>query len=112
MVHRLYDRRKYADSFFALTGISIWYAVKGRGVLLLADNKEKLFEAGDVVRFGDGDIHGLHNDSDEEFIYISVTRHRLISGMHMRKRTKNMINKKEALLPPLKQDCAVSRIQM
>lgn len=51
----------------------IWYAVKGRGVLLLADNEEKLFEAGDVVRFGDGDIHGLHNDSDEEFIYISVT---------------------------------------
>lgn len=51
----------------------IWYAVKGRGVLLLADNEEKLFDAGDVVRFGDGDIHGIHNDSDEEFIYISVT---------------------------------------
>lgn len=37
-------------------------------MLLLADNEEKLFDAGDVVRFGDGDIHGLHNDSDEEFI--------------------------------------------
>ena len=51
----------------------IWYAVKGRGVLLLANDEEKSFEAGDVVRFADGDIHGLRNDSDDGFIYISVT---------------------------------------
>ncbi|MDE5776143.1 MAG: cupin domain-containing protein [Treponemataceae bacterium] len=51
----------------------IWYAVKGKGILLLADGKEKDFQAGDVARFAEGDVHGLRNDSNEEFIYISVT---------------------------------------
>ena len=51
----------------------IWYAVQGRGKLLLADDAEKVFEAGDVVRFEDGDVHGLYNDGKVEFIYISVT---------------------------------------
>jgi len=26
-----------------------------------------------VVRFADGDVHGLRNDGDSEFVYISVT---------------------------------------
>ena len=51
----------------------IWYAIKGTGKLLLADNKEKEFRAGDVVRFADKDIHGLLNDGDTEFVYVSVT---------------------------------------
>ena len=51
----------------------IWYAVKGSGKLLLEDDKEREFSAGDVVRFADKDIHGLHNDGDGEFVYISVT---------------------------------------
>ncbi len=51
----------------------IWYAVKGSGKLLLADNKERDFLAGDVVRFADSDVHGLRNDRNTEFIYISVT---------------------------------------
>ena len=51
----------------------IWYAVKGSGKLLLADDEEKQFTAGDVVRFADKDVHGLLNDSDGEFVYISVT---------------------------------------
>lgn len=51
----------------------IWYAVKGIGTLLLEDGKEKQFTAGDVVRFADGDVHGLLNNSDNEFVYISVT---------------------------------------
>lgn len=51
----------------------IWYATKGKGLLLLADNMEKEFSEGDVVRFADGDIHGLKNDGDTEFVYISVT---------------------------------------
>ncbi len=55
------------------TSEQIWYAIKGRGKLLLAENGEKVFSAGDVVRFADKDIHGLHNDSDNEFVYISVT---------------------------------------
>lgn len=51
----------------------IWYAVKGCGKLLLADGEERSFSAGDVVRFADRDVHGLHNDGDTEFVYISVT---------------------------------------
>ena len=51
----------------------IWYAVKGSGKLLLEDDKEREFSAGNVVRFADKDIHGLHNDGDGEFVYISVT---------------------------------------
>ena len=51
----------------------IWYATKGTGKLLLADDAEKDFKAGDVVRFADKDVHGLLNDGDEEFVYVSVT---------------------------------------
>ena len=51
----------------------IWYAIQGTGKLLLADENEMIFTAGDVVRFADNDIHGLLNDGDSEFIYISVT---------------------------------------
>ena len=55
------------------TSEQIWYAVQGKGKLLLADDKEMIFTAGDVVRFADSDIHGLLNDGNVEFIYISVT---------------------------------------
>lgn len=50
----------------------IWYALQGSGMLLL-DGAEKVFQTGDVVRFQDGDIHGLRNDGESEFIYLSVT---------------------------------------
>ena len=55
------------------TSEQIWYAIQGIGKLLLADEKEIIFKAGDVVRFADNDIHGLLNDGDAEFVYISVT---------------------------------------
>ena len=55
------------------TSEQIWYAIQGSGKLLLADDKEMIFKAGDVVRFADNDIHGLLNDGDTEFVYISVT---------------------------------------
>jgi len=51
----------------------IWYAVKGCGVLLLVNDTEMNFTAGDIVRFEEKDIHGLKNIGGEEFIYISVT---------------------------------------
>ena len=51
----------------------IWYALKGSGKLLLADEKQMEFQVGDVVRFADRDVHGLLNDSEEEFVYLSVT---------------------------------------
>lgn len=51
----------------------IWYAIQGTGKLLLADDQETEFKAGDVVRFADGDVHGLFNDGEGEFVYVSVT---------------------------------------
>ena len=55
------------------TSEQIWIALKGRGVLLLANDSEAEFNQGDTVRFADCDIHGLRNDSDEVFEYLSVT---------------------------------------
>ena len=55
------------------TSEQIWIALKGRGLLLLANDETKEFAEGDVVRFADGDVHGIHNDSTDEFVYISVT---------------------------------------
>ena len=51
----------------------IWYAIKGHGKLLISDDEERDFSAGDVARFADGDVHGLYNDGCDEFVYISVT---------------------------------------
>ncbi len=50
----------------------IWYAFAGSGRLLLAEGEEP-FRAGDVVRFADGDVHGLMNDGETAFVYLSVT---------------------------------------
>ncbi len=55
------------------TSEQIWIAIKGKGILLLDNNVEKQFNKGDVARFADKDVHGLRNDSDEVFEYISVT---------------------------------------
>lgn len=51
----------------------IWYALAGEGTLLLADGQERAFAEGDVARFEDGDVHGLRNVGDAEFVYLSVT---------------------------------------
>ena len=51
----------------------IWYAIKGKGKLLLENNVTMPFNVGDVVRFADKDVHGLLNDGEEEFVYIFVT---------------------------------------
>lgn len=51
----------------------IWYALAGSGTLLLADGGERAFHAGDLVRFAQGDVHGLANPGDGEFVYLSVT---------------------------------------
>ena len=55
------------------TSEQIWYAVKGSGKLLLANDTEKEFDCGDVVRFAENEVHGLFNNNDSEFVYISVT---------------------------------------
>ena len=65
----------------------IWYAVKGAGKLLLADGAEQVFYEGDVVRFADGDVHGLKNDGSEEFVYVSVTTPPIHFGYAYQNRT-------------------------
>ena len=51
----------------------IWIAVAGSGTLLLQDLSTRAFEQGQVVRFEDGDLHGLRNTGTVPFVYISVT---------------------------------------
>jgi quercetin dioxygenase-like cupin family protein len=51
----------------------IWVALAGRGALLLDQQRTEPFAAGDVARFADGDLHGLHNTGDTPFVYIAVT---------------------------------------
>ena len=51
----------------------IWYALNGSGKLLLKDDTEQPFNAGDAVRFSENEVHGLLNDGACEFVYISVT---------------------------------------
>ena len=51
----------------------IWIAIHGTATLLLDHDKTLEFREGDVVRFADGDVHGVRNDMEEEFVYISVT---------------------------------------
>ncbi|MCM1164854.1 MAG: cupin domain-containing protein [Lachnospiraceae bacterium] len=63
----------------------IWYALQGTGKLLLDNDAEKPFAAGDVVRFADKDVHGLLNDGDGEFVYVSVTAPPIHFGYAYRK---------------------------
>jgi len=51
----------------------IWVALQGSGTLLLDHDRTEPFAAGDVVRFEDGDLHGLRNGSELPFVYVSVT---------------------------------------
>lgn len=67
----------------------IWYALKGAGMLLLDGDAEKPFHAGDVVRFQDGDTHGLRNGNGGEFIYISVTAPPVHFGYAYRQNDQN-----------------------
>ncbi len=67
----------------------IWYAVKGTGILLLADNKEMAFNVGDVVRFADKEVHGLKNNGESEFVYISVTSPPINFGYAYKDKSEN-----------------------
>ena len=55
------------------TSEQTWVALEGVGILLLADGATRPFEAGDVARFAEGDVHGLENDSGAPFVYMAVT---------------------------------------
>jgi quercetin dioxygenase-like cupin family protein len=55
------------------TSEQTWVALSGSGTLLLAGGQEHAFSEGDVVRFSEGDIHGVINRGSEPLVYISVT---------------------------------------
>ncbi|WP_151702255.1 cupin domain-containing protein [Nitrincola alkalilacustris] len=51
----------------------IWIALSGEGMLLLDQDETLPFRAGQVVRFEEGDVHGLQVTGAMPFIYMSVT---------------------------------------
>jgi len=51
----------------------VWVALRGNGQLLLEGGRVLPFTQGDVVRFEDGELHGLENSGSSEFEYLSVT---------------------------------------
>ena len=50
-----------------------WVALRGAGILLLANDATVPFSAGDIVRFAEGDVHGFRNTGTDPFEYIAVT---------------------------------------
>ena len=50
-----------------------WVALRGAGILLLANDGTMPFSAGDIARFAEGDVHGFQNTGNEPFEYIAVT---------------------------------------
>jgi quercetin dioxygenase-like cupin family protein len=55
------------------TSEQVWVALSGSARLLLADELTAPFVAGDIVRFEDGEVHGLENTGPSAFEYLSVT---------------------------------------
>ena len=51
----------------------VWIALAGAATLLIGDGKTRPLAAGEVVRFADGDVHGVKNAGTEPFVYLSVT---------------------------------------
>jgi len=55
------------------TSEQVWIALRGAGLLLLANDATLPFAEGDVVRFADGDVHGFRNTGTVPFEYVAVT---------------------------------------
>jgi quercetin dioxygenase-like cupin family protein len=51
----------------------VWVALRGNGLLLLANDETVPFSIGDIARFEDGDVHGFQNTGTVPFEYLSVT---------------------------------------
>lgn len=51
----------------------IWVALRGTARLLLEGSAAEPFGEGDIVRFIEGDVHGVENSGAESFVYLSVT---------------------------------------
>ena len=55
------------------TSEQVWIALRGAGILLLANDATAPFAEGDVVRFAEGDMHGFQNTGTAPFEYLAVT---------------------------------------
>jgi quercetin dioxygenase-like cupin family protein len=55
------------------TSEQVWIALQGKGHLKLAAGESRIFQAGQIARFADGDVHGFKNTEAEPFVYIAVT---------------------------------------
>ena len=55
------------------TSEQAWIALRGAGLLLLANDATVPFAEGDIVRFAEGDVHGFQNTGAIPFEYIAVT---------------------------------------
>jgi mannose-6-phosphate isomerase-like protein (cupin superfamily) len=51
----------------------IWIAESGSATLLLANGQSRPIQAGDIVRTPSACVHGVQNDGDEPFVYLSIT---------------------------------------
>ena len=51
----------------------VWVALRGSGLLLLEGTTTAPFVEGDVVRFAEGEVHGIENTGRVEFVYFAVT---------------------------------------
>ena len=50
-----------------------WIVEKGCGTLLLKDGGSDEVRAGDVIITPPGEVHGVTNTSEEQFVYLSIT---------------------------------------
>ena len=50
-----------------------WLVERGEATLLLENDQTASLKAGDVVRTPAGDVHGVVNTSQEEFVYLAIT---------------------------------------
>ena len=55
------------------TSEQVWVALSGEAILLLGEGQTRPIREGDVVRFADGDLHGIENTSALPFAYMAVT---------------------------------------
>jgi quercetin dioxygenase-like cupin family protein len=55
------------------TSEQVWVVLSGSGLLLLDRDLTAPLAAGDIVRFEDGEVHGLENTGSSPFEYLSVT---------------------------------------
>ena len=55
------------------TSEQVWIALRGAGILLLANDATAPFAEGDVVRVAEGVMHGFQNTGTAPFEYLAVT---------------------------------------